>query len=153
MSHYRITPLEKKSIELVFELYRQDPETGIVQWMNINDSYRWGKAFIAEDMDINLPRKDSTQAYCKIDAGENESCDFEDSVMVEFDFSDDISEEEQQELKEAYYNGGAGWVYDGDHDWEIEDDYVIVYAPFTVEFCNEDGTDCKEVKLKNPGEF
>ncbi len=149
MAHYRITPLEKKSIEVFYELYRQDPESGETQWVNINETYRWGKAFIAEDMDCNLPRKSDNQAYCRMEAGEYEGCEFDDSIAVNFEFSEDITEEEQEEIREAYYEGGAGWVYDGDHEWEIEDDYVVVYGPYTVEFCDQDGQVIKDVELKD----
>lgn len=146
MAHYKITPLEKKSIEVFFELYQQDPETGVTKWVNINETYRWGQAFIAEDMDCNLPRKGDKQAYCRMEDGEHEGCEFDDSIAVNFEFSDDIDTAEQDAIKEAYYNGGAGWVYD-ESDWEIEDDYVVVYGPFKVEFCEENGTVIKEVEL------
>lgn len=148
MAHYRITPLEKKSIEIFFELFRNNPETGEVQWVNINETYRWGQAFIAEDMDVNLPYEGDKQAYCRMEDGEYEGCDFDDSIAVNFEFSDDITEEEQEEIKEAYYNGSTGWVYDGDHEWEIEDDYVIVYGPYKVELCDEHGEVKEEVKLQ-----
>ena len=79
--------------------------------------------------------------------GEYEGCEFDDSIAVNFEFSDNITEAEQDSIKEEYYNGGAGWVYDGEHEWEIEDDYVAVYGPFKVELCEEDGTVIKEVEL------
>lgn len=151
MSHYRITPLEKKSIEVFYELYRDNPETGMVQWVNINELYRWGQAFIAEDMDCNLPTENSDRAYCKMEDGEFEGCEFDDSISVSFEFDETITEEEQEEIKKAYYDGGAGWIYDGEHDWEIEDDYVVVYAPFKVELCDENGTSIKEVSLRKLG--
>ena len=152
MSHYRITPLEKKSIEVFYELFRQNPETGETQWININETYRWGQAFIAEDMDCNLPHEGQNEAYCRMEDGEHEGCEFDDSVAVNFEFSDDITESEQDTIKEEYYNGGAGWVYDGDHEWEIEDGYVVVYGPYKIEFCEEDGTVIKEVQPRKLGE-
>lgn len=148
MAHYRITPLEKKSIEVFYELYKQDPETGVTQWANIKETFRWGQAFIDKELAVNLPRPGDTQAYCKMDAGESESCEFDDSIAVDFEFDETLTEEEQEEIKEAYYSGGAGWVFDGDHDWGIEDDYVIVYGPFKVELCNEDGSEATEVDLE-----
>ncbi len=146
MAHYRITPKEKKSVEVFYELYRDNPDTGEVQWVNIQETYRWGRAFLAEDMDCNLPSASSTTAYCKMEDGEYEGCEFDDSIAVNFEFSEDITEEEQEAIKQAYYEGGSGWVHDGDHDWEIEDDYVAVYAPFVVELCDEDGVVLKEVE-------
>jgi len=44
---------------------------------------------------------------------------------------------EQQELKELYYEGGAGWLFDGEHDWQEEDTAVHVIAPYQVSLCNE----------------
>ena len=41
-----------------------------------------------------------------------------------------------------------GWIYDGEHDWQVEDDYVIVYAPFLVTLCEADGTVIKQVSLE-----
>jgi len=151
MAHYRITPLEKKSIELFFELYRQNPETAETQWCNITETYRWGRAFIAEDMDVNLPYEGSNEAYCRADDGEFESCELEDNISVNFEFDETITEEEQESIKQAYYDGGPGWIHDGDHDWEIEDDYVVVYAPFDMELCEEDGTVIRKVEPRKLG--
>ena len=56
---------------------------------------------------------------------------------------------EQQELKEAYYEGGSGWLYDGEHDWQEEDAAVHIIAPYQVDLCDEDGTVIEEnVKLR-----
>ena len=52
MSHYTITPLEKKSISITYEMYREN-DNGTISWFNIEDHYRWGKGFIAEDMECN----------------------------------------------------------------------------------------------------
>ena len=76
-----------------------------------------------------------------------EGCEFEERISVFFEFSDDISEEEQEEIREAYYEGSMGWIYDGDHEWELEDDYVVVYGPYTVELCDQEGQIIKEVEL------
>jgi hypothetical protein len=57
---------------------------------------------------------------------------------------------EQQELKELYYEGGAGWLFDGEHEWQEEDSAVHIIAPYQVDLCNDDGTVIEEnVKLKS----
>lgn len=153
MAHYRITPLEKKSIHIVYEMYRNN-EDGTTSWFNIEDHYRWGAGFIEEDMECNLEFDPSRSQYCKADAGEYEGCEFEDGVACYFEFSEDISEEEQEAIKEAYYEGGAGWLYDDpDHDWQEEDCYVVVDAPYKIEFCEEDGTAIREVKVRSRDEW
>lgn len=138
---YRITPLEKKSISAIYEMFRDNPD-GSTSWFNIEDYYRWGQGFVSEDMDINLPYKDSDTAYCDPTAGWG--AELEDQVAVSFEFSDDLDEDEQQAIKDAYEEGGAGWLYDGDHDWQEEDSSIVVAAPFRIDLCEEDGTVVEE---------
>ena len=143
---YCIKPLEKKSISWRVEMYREN-EDGSISWFNIEELYRWGQGFIEEDLDCNLPWKGDNSAYCKTDAGWG--CEFEDSINIDWEFSDDIPELEQQEIKELYYEGGAAWLFDGEHDWQIEDDYVIVLAPFSVAYASDNGDIINEnVELK-----
>ena len=139
MAHYRITPLEKKSIHIAYEMFRENSD-GSISWFNIEEHYSWGRGFIEADMDCNLETDQSRSQYCKADAGEYEGCEFDDSIAVYFEFSDDITEEEQEQIKEAYYEGGAGWLYDDpDHEWQEEDCYVVVDAPYKVDLCDENG--------------
>ena len=141
-----IKPLEKKSISWRVEMYREN-EDGSISWFNMEELYRWGQGFIEGDLDCNLPWKGDHSAHCKTDAGWG--CEFEDSISIDWEFSDDIPELEQQEIKELYYEGGAAWLFDGEHDWQYEDDYVIVLAPFSVDLATDNGDIIKEnVELK-----
>lgn len=146
MAVYLVKPLEKKSIQWCVEMYRQNAD-GSISWFNMTETYRWGQGFIEEDMDCNLPWDGDDVAYCKTDCGWGS--EFEDSTHIDWEFSEDLTETDQQDIKESYYEGGAGWLFDGDHNWGVEDDYVIVYAPYQVSLCDDDGTIIKEkVKLK-----
>lgn len=136
MKVYRITPLEKKSIYYAAEMFRDNAD-GSTSWFNVEDHYRWGQGFINEDMDINLPRKDDKLAYCDPNAGWGAELD--DQIAVHFEFSDDIKEEEQELIKESYYNNGIGWLHDGEHEWQFEDDSIIVLGPFKVDLCEDTG--------------
>ena len=143
---YCIKPLEKKSISWRVEMYRENAD-GSISWFNMEELYRWGQGFIEEDLDCNLPWKGDNSAYCKTDAGWG--CEFEDSISIDWEFSDDIPELEQQEIKESYYEGGAAWLFDGEHEWQTEDDYVIVLAPFSVAYASDNGDIINEnVELK-----
>ena len=144
---YVIKPLEKKSIVYHVEMFRENPN-GNISWFNIDETYRWGQGFVEGDLDCNLPWERDPVAYARTDCGWG--CEFDDSVSVEWEFSDDISELEQQELKELYYEGGAGWLYDGEHDWQEEDCAVHIIAPYQVDLCDEITGDVIEenVKLK-----
>lgn len=148
---YCIKPLEKKSISWRVEMYREN-EDGSISWFNMEELYRWGQGFIEEELDCNLPWKGDNSAHCRTDTGWG--CEFEDSISIDWEFSDDIPELEQQEIKELYYEGGAAWLFDGEHDWQIEDDYVIVLAPFSVDFASDNGDIIKEnVELKERPPF
>jgi hypothetical protein len=154
---YCIKPLEKKSISWRVEMYRENQD-GSISWFNMEELYRWGQGFVEADMDSNLPYKDSQIAYCKTDSGWGS--EFEDSISIDWEFSDDLSEEEQEKIKNCYYEGdpddenvpdmgGAAWLFDGTHDWQVEDDYVIVIGPFKVDLCEDDGTIIEEnIELK-----
>lgn len=147
MNVYCVRPLEKKSISVSYEMYRSNAD-GSTSWFNIEDHYRWGQGFIEEDLSENLPYADSDVVYCKADCGWGAELD--DQIAVNFEFSDDLSEQDQQAIKDAYRDGGAGWLYEGDHEWEFEDDYIVVVAPFQIDLCQDNGTVIeKNIKLRN----
>ena len=143
---YRILPLEKKSISWEIEMYRNNSD-GTISWFNISDHYRWGQGFIEEDMDCNLPYEGDDTVYCKNDCGWGAELDDQHSCW--FEYSDDLSDEEKEAIETAYHEGGAGWLFDGEHDWQVEDDYIMITAPFQIDLCEEDGTVIEEnIKLK-----
>lgn len=151
---YRIKPLEKKSICWHIEMYRENAD-GSISWFNIDDHYRWGQGFVEEDMDCNLPIEGDQQAHARTDCGWGAELD--DQHACWFEFSDDISEEEQEHIRTCYLEGdpegnnysGAAWLFDAEHDWQLEDEYLIIDAPYQVDLCEEDGTVVTEnVKLR-----
>jgi len=153
MAHYTITPLEKKSIEMHYELFRNN-EDGSISTLDVTETWRFGRGFIEEEMECNLDFADSKKFYAKPDEGEQEGCEFDDSIQVLFEFSDDVSIEDQEAFKQCYYRGdeegrgGVGYIHEGDHNWEIEDEAIWIYPPVKVEFCEEDGTVIRDVKLR-----
>lgn len=143
---YLIKPIHKKSICWHIELFR-DNSDGSTSWVNIEDHYRWGQGFIEADMDCNLPYEGDTQAYCKNDCGWGS--ELEDGVACYFEYSDDFTDEQKEAFETSYHEGGAGWLFDGEHDWQVEDDYLTIDAPYQISLCDEDGTVVEEnVKLK-----
>ena len=56
----------------------------------------------------------------------------------------------KEAIESAYHEGGAGWLFDGEHDWQVEDDYLVIDSPYQVSLCEEDGTVIEEnVKLRS----
>jgi hypothetical protein len=143
---YCIKPLEKKSIVWHVEMFRENPD-GSISWFNIDETYRWGQGFIEEELDCNLPWDGDKVAYARADCGWG--CEFEDTISCWFEYSDDMTEEEKEAIESAYHEGGAGWLFDGEHDWQEEDSAVHVLAPYQISLCDADGTVIEEnVKLK-----
>ena len=143
---YRIKPLEKKSISWEIEMFRENAD-GSISWFNISDHYRWGQGFVEEDLDCNLPYEGDKEAHCRTDCGWGSELD--DNIACMFQFSDDLSEQERAYIEARYFEGGASWLFDGEHDWQLEDDYIIVLAPYQIDLCTEDGTVLEEnIKLR-----
>lgn len=151
MTVYLIKPLEKKSVVYHVEMYRENDD-GSISWFNLEETYRWGQGFIDSEFDCNLPRDFDNIAYCDPNIGWGAELD--DSIAIDWQFSDDITEAEQESIKESYYEGGAGWLFDGEHDWQEEDSAIHVIAPFQVSLCEDDGTVLVEnVKLRTRAEI
>ena len=62
-------------------------------------------------------------------------------------FGEGFTEEEKAEI-EAILRGekededgrwGTAWLYDGDHNWQIEDDHVRILPPFKIDLVDADG--------------
>mgnify|MGYP003346055091 FL=1 len=157
---YLIKPLHKKSICWHIEMFRENDD-GSISWFNIDDHYRWGQGFVEEDMAINLPLEGDQYAHAKTDCGWGAELD--DQHACWFEFSDDIPKEEQAHIKKCYLEGdpedddersGAAWLFDGDHAWQVEDDYLIIDSPYQVSLCEDDGTVIEEnVKLRTRKEL
>ena len=143
---YLIKPLHKKSICWHIEMFRENAD-GTISWVNIDDHYRWGQGFVEEDMACNLPLADAVQAHAQTNVGWGAELD--DQHACWFEFSDDFTDEQKEEFESSYHEGGAGWLFDGEHDWQVEDDYLVIDAPFQVSLCEDDGTVIEEnVKLR-----
>ena len=143
---YLIKPLHKKSICWMIELFRDNAD-GSTSWVNIEDHYRWGQGFVEYDADVNLPYEGQTQAYAKTTFGWGS--ELEDGVACYFEYSDDFTDEQKEAFETSYHEGGAAWLFDGEHDWQVEDDYLLIDAPYQVSLCEEDGTVIEEnVKLR-----
>lgn len=154
---YLIKPLEKKSIVWHVEMFRENAD-GTISWFNMSETYRWGQGFVDAELDCNLPYEGDPTAHARTECGWGS--ELEDSCAIDWSFSDDLSEEEQEHIKKCYYDGnpddenvpdigGAAWLFDGTHDWQVEDDYLEIIGPYQVSLCEDDGTVIEEnVKLK-----
>ena len=129
---YQVVPLEKKSVIYNAEMYRKNDDDSI-SWFTVSTTYRFGQGFI--DVVDGLPYKDENEVRCSLGMGWGS--EFDDVISCDFEFSDDLTEDEQEEIQDSYYRGFQGWIYDGDHNWEIETDEILILAPYQVNLVDE----------------
>lgn len=137
MAHYRISSRRDNGIVAIYEMARERPD-GEIESFIVTDRHLTGFGFISSKED--LPEDGDDKAYCEMFSGEEECCEFEGSESCTYEFSENVSKSDRAAIIEAYKQGGAGWLFDGDHDWDEENILVIVEAPYKIDFCEADGT-------------
>ena len=130
---YRIKPADKKSVEAYYDVYSKDEQGNIRGW-SVTELYRWGQGFVENEDE--LPFKNDR--YHSVDPTIGWGCELEDLCAVDFEFDDSFTEEEKTEIEQLWEDGGAGWLYDGDHIWEVEEDTITILGPFVVDKIDED---------------
>lgn len=139
---YRITPLEKKSMEYFVDVFEHMPDSSI-RGFKVTETWRWGQAFREEDDSVWTSETDCV--HCRPELGWG--CELDDLCAVDVNFSDGFTEKEKEEIEailrceQEDEDGrcGTAWLYDGDHNWEIDDDHVAVLGPFKIDLVDEDG--------------
>lgn len=136
---YRITPLDKKSIYAVYELYKTD-ENGNTKWFNVRELYRWGQGF----RELDNPVYEDDQ-WIVTNSNVGWGAELDDGISIDFEFDDTMTDEEKAKIEDLWCNGdpedpdgrvGAAWLYDYS-DWEVEDDRLEIYGPFKVDIIDD----------------
>ena len=130
---YRIKPKDKKSVEAFYDVYSKDEQGNIRGW-TVTETYRWGQGFV--ETEDELPYSDD-QYHC-VDPSIGWGCELDDLCACWFEFDDSFTEEEKEQIEQLWEEGGAGWLYDGDHKWEVEEDTITILGPFIVDKIDED---------------
>lgn len=140
---YRITPLEKKSVEYFVDVFERLPD-GTIRGFDVTEVWRWGFGFRPED---EIPWKFETEGsvICRPEVGWG--CELDDLVAVYVNFSDGFTDDEKAEIEAILRyekededgRCGTGWLYDGDHNWEIEDDHVAILSPVKIDLVDANG--------------
>lgn len=130
---YRIKPADKKSVEAYYDVFSKDEQGNIRGW-SVTEMYRWGQGFVEDESELPF----SDDRYHCVDPTIGWGCELEDLCAVDFEFDDSFTDEEKEEIEELWADGGAGWLYDGDHNWEVEEDTITILGPFVVDKIDED---------------
>ena len=147
---YRIKPQDKKSVEAYYDVYSKDEQGNIRGW-SVTELYRWGQGFVESEDELPY----SNDRYHCVDPTIGWGCELDDLCAVDFEFDESFTEEEKAEIEQFWENGGAGWLYDGDHDWQVEEDTITILGPFVVDKVDEDvyNESIEEVELKQRPPF
>ena len=130
---YRIKPADKKSVEVFYDVYSKDEQGNIRGW-SVTELYRWGQGFVENEDELPF----SDDRYHCVDPTIGWGSELEDLCAVDFEFDDSFTEEEKAEIEQQWEDGGAGWLYDGDHNWQVEEDTITILGPFEVDKIDED---------------
>lgn len=137
---YRITPVDKKSIYAVYDVYKTDSE-GNTRGFVVRELYRWGQGFRELDEPVYAEDK---WLICNPTVGWGSELD--DGISIDFEYDGEWTDEEKEELENLWCNGdpddefgrsNAAWLYDVS-DWEVEEDYIEILGPFKVDIVDED---------------
>ena len=139
---YRITPIDKKSVNCYYEVYQRLSDDTFKTW-NVTELYRWGQGF----KDIDDPVY-STDTEIDVDTQLGWGCELDDLCACDFEFDETFTDEEKQEVEDAWRDGGVGWLFDGEHDWEVEHDCVTLYGPFNVDIVDDKDNNVIEEDIK-----
>ena len=152
---YRITPLEKKNIEYFVDVFERLPN-GRIRGFDVTEIWRWGFGYREEDDPVwSYEVENNNGIHCRPNVGWG--CDLDDLIAVYVDFGcwdqdgntydDGFTDAEKSQI-EAMLRGedqdedgrwGTAWIYDGDHNWEVEDDHVRILGPVRIDFLDENG--------------
>ena len=148
---YRITPLEKKSVEYFVDVFERLPD-GSIRGFDVTEIWRWGYGYREKDNPVWKYEVEGNNARIHCNPQVGWGCELDDLVGVYVDFSDGFTDDERTKI-EAILRGeqedddgrwGTAWLYDGEHNWEIEDDHVCIIGPAKIDLLDEDGNVIEE---------
>lgn len=139
---YRITPLEKKNVEYFIDVFERRPD-GSTRGFEAHFYYRWGQGFRPID---EQPWDYEVEQGVHCNPSFGWGCELDDLCGVDVRFDENFTEEEMNEIR-ALCTGESedeegrfceGWIYDGDHNWEIEEDCVYIYGPLQIDLVDDE---------------
>lgn len=135
---YLIKPVDKKSVEYFLDVYRNNPDGTVSGW-TVTETFRWGQGF----RELDDPVWDFEKDRVRCDPSIGWGAELDDCCARYFDWSDDLSADERAEIERMFDEGdddgrfGSGWVFDGEHDWLVEEDCVYVLGPVKIDLVDE----------------
>jgi hypothetical protein len=132
MNVYRITPLEKKNINVTYNVFEESANGESRGW-NVSELYRWGYGCRSLNDAVSECEINNNCIYCEFDL----SSEVDDLIAVYFEFDDGFSDEEKAEIEQNWDNGGPSWLFDGEHNWQVESTEFLICGPVKIDIVDE----------------
>ena len=141
---YRITPLEKKNVENVIDVYQTLPD-GTVRGFTVSEWFRWGQGF--RNIEEPITQRDLTHnGGLRFEHSLGWGSELDDLCSVYVEFQGEFTDQEKQyitdlveyETQDEQGLNGTQWLFDGEHDWLVDDDYVLIHGPIQIDIIEED---------------
>jgi len=149
MKLYRITPLEKKNISISYDVYEDLPNNQSRGW-RVEELYRWGVGYRGEDNAVSEWETHNNGIWCDPSVGD--SIELEDHISSDFEFDAGFTAEEKSAIEDNWNNGGPSWIYDGEHNWQVESNELVIYGPVQIDFIDSDTGEVLEEDVKPKSE-
>ncbi|MEN3372007.1 hypothetical protein [Dechloromonas sp. ZS-1] len=126
---YRITPINKKSIDFSCDVIAEDGRT-----CTITQRYSYGQGFLPlNDKD---KRNERGSIECDLDLGWGAELDELESTQFEFD--DAFTDIDKQVFKNLWNEHDVGLDDQPEHGWRIDNYRLVIYEPVLWELANDE---------------
>lgn len=115
----KITPELENSVSVTVNMGRND------SWFTVTEFYSSGFVTV----------HDTRQLDSEVVVGDDDlPTEYANSTGFEIYFSDDITADERETIRELYSVHGVAWLQSVDCTWDWEDHFVSVDAPYHIEW-------------------
>ena len=146
MAHiYKITPLEKKNIVLTYDVFEEGPDITLRGW-KVEETYRWGAGFRSLEDAVTEWESNNNGIWCDPDVGMGAELD--DLCSVNFEWDTGFTDEEKASIEMNWEDGGTSWLYDGEHNWQVESTNLLICGPVKIDLIDDTTNDVIEENVK-----
>ena len=121
---WKLSTKHKKNITQIETWTKGDME------LSISTGWRWGHIIFDEKPDVELDNDEDT-FVASYDFGDPIDMEFDDGCWTEFEFSDNVPEDERDRVEQLYYEDG--FIALEEEGWESDDSEIELYGPLELE--------------------
>jgi hypothetical protein len=121
---WKLSTKHKKNITQIETWTKGDME------LSISTGWRWGHILYDDKPDVELDN-DEDEFVAAYDLGDPIDMEFDDGCWTEFEFSDNVPEDQRERVEQLYYEDG--FIALKEEGWESDDGEIELYGPLELE--------------------